>query len=275
MEGITAPHARNASGAVGRGLVVLSATGEGDVRRILILAAILASAAIPESAEKIVKEAMTSGGVKRTYYLFVPASAKDKPAPLIITLHGSGRDGRILVEHWESLAKKEGIVVAGPDATVRDGWAMTEDGPHFLHDLVESLKTKCTFDPKRVYLFGHSAGAVHGLAIGILESEYFAATAAHAGVLLSEYVPYVDRAPRKIPIGIWVGTNDAFFPLGPVRLTRDALNQHGFDAQLTEIKNHTHNYYGLSSYINKDVWEFLRGKQLSADPKYQEYAIQK
>ncbi len=245
------------------------------MKHALVLAVILTCAALATSAEKIVKETMTSGGRSRAYYLFVPDSARDKPAPLLITLHGSGRDGRILVEHWESLAKKEGIIVAGPDATVRDGWGMIEDGPHFLRDLVETLKTKGSFDPRRVYLFGHSAGAVHGLAVAVLESEYFAATAAHAGVLLSEYVPYIERAPRKIPIGIWVGTNDAFFPLGPVRLTRDGLNQHGFDAQLTEIKNHTHNYYNRSSDINTEVWEFLRSKQLAADPKYQEYAIQK
>ena len=61
--------------------------------------------------------------------MFVPDSARNKPAPLVVLLHGSGRDGRILVEHWQSLAKKEGIVLAGPDATARAGWSMRDDGP--------------------------------------------------------------------------------------------------------------------------------------------------
>ena len=35
-----------------------------------------------------------------------PRQARAETAPLIVTLHGSGRDGRILVEHWLGLAKK-------------------------------------------------------------------------------------------------------------------------------------------------------------------------
>jgi poly(3-hydroxybutyrate) depolymerase len=233
----------------------------------------LALAVTASAAEKIVKRTFPSDGESRTCYLFVPDSAKDKPAPLVITLHGSGRDGRILVDHWESIAKKEGIILAGPDATVRDGWNMGKDSPLLLKDLVDDVKAKYTIDPRRVYLFGHSAGAIHALKIGVLESEYFAAVAVHAGAFEPEFAPYLRRAPRKIPIAIWVGTNDSFFPLAPVRATRDALNQEGFDARLTEIKGHTHDYYGRSSEINKAVWAFFRDKQLDFDPQYQQYVI--
>lgn len=123
------------------------------------------------AAEKIVKETLTSGGRERTYYLFVPDRAAGKPAPLIVTLHGSGRDGRILVDHWQEIARKEGIIVAGPDAVNREGWHNATDGPQFLYDLVEALKARHAVDVKRVYLFGHSAGAVHAMHMGILESE--------------------------------------------------------------------------------------------------------
>ena len=88
-----------------------------------------------------------------------------------------------------------------------------------------------------------------------------------------DFAPYVRRAPRKIPIAIWVGTNDGFFPLAPVRATRDALNKEGFDAQLTEIRGHTHDYYGRSSEINKAAWAFLRDKRLDFDPQFQQYVI--
>jgi poly(3-hydroxybutyrate) depolymerase len=225
------------------------------------------------AAEKTSKHTVISNGAGRTYYLFIPDSAKDKPAPLIILLHGSGRDGRILVDHWESLAKKEGIVLAGPDATVRAGWGMGNDGPPLLRDLVDAIKEKQSIDVKRVYIFGHSAGAIHGLKLGILESEYFAAVAVHAGSVEPEFALYMKRAARKIPIAIWVGTNDNFFPLAPVRATRDALNQQGFNAELTEINGHTHDYYGRSSSINKSAWAFLRDKQLDNDPQYQDYVI--
>jgi len=239
----------------------------------LTSAAFLLSGGSVAAAEKIVKQTMTSSGASRTYYLFVPDSVKAGPAPLLILLHGSGRDGRILVEHWQSIAKKAGVILAGPDAAVRDGWGMAEDGPLLLRHLIEDIQSSHTVDPRRVYVFGHSAGASHGLAMAILESEYFAAVAVHAGVVSPPFAPFIERAPRKIPIAIWVGTTDAFFPLTAVRASRDRLNQHGFNSELTEISGHTHNYYGRSSEINKAVWAFLEGKRLEKDPQYQDYAI--
>ena len=238
---------------------------------ILLLA--LTLAATPPAA-KVNKETFPSAGVTRTVYTFVPDQVVGKPAPVIITLHGSGRDGRILVDNWKSLAEKEGIILAGLDATVRDGWHLATDGPNLLRDLVEYLK-KHSIDPRRVYLFGHSAGAIHGLGLGVLESEYFAAVAVHAGVLFKELGAYAKDAPRKIPVALWVGTNDRFFPLEQVRATRDALKAFGYPVELTEIPGHTHDYYGRSSQINKEVWAFLQQHRLAADPKFQVYEINK
>lgn len=240
--------------------------------RALLVILMLPAVSIAVAAEKIVKETITAAGKPRTCYVFVPDGAKETPSPLILTLHGSGRDGRILVDHWEGLAKKEGIILAGLDATDRRGWNTLEDGPDVLHDLVEALKAKYRVDPRRVYLFGHSAGAIHGLHMGLLESEYFAAVAAHAGVVQQEFGQFAKQAPRRIPMAIWVGTNDRLFPLDAVRATRDALNSIGYRVELTEIGGHTHDYYGRSSQINKEAWAFLETHKLAAEPKYQQYA---
>ena len=227
------------------------------------------------AAEKITRETFTSQDSQRIFYKFVPDSSVGKAAPVVILLHGSGRDGRILVEHWQGVAKKEGIILAGPDATVRQGWGMREDGPVIFRDLVEALKAKHEIDDRRVYVFGHSAGAIHGLAMGILESEYFAAVVAHAGVVPPSVAPYAGRAPRKIPIAMWVGTDDRFFPLQNVRASRDLLNQFGYNAELTEIARHTHDYYGRSSDINKAAWSFLKDKRLEKEPQYQHYMLER
>lgn len=243
------------------------------MRKCLIVAAVLGFAASASAAEKITRETFSSQGADRTFYKFVPDSSVGKPAPVVILLHGSGRDGRILVEHWQGLAKKEGIILAGPDATVRDGWGMREDGPVLFRDLVDALFAKHEIDNRRVYVFGHSAGAIHGIGMGIMESEYFAAVAAHAGVLPPSAAPYVLRAPRKIPIAIWVGTDDRLFPVEAVRATGDQLNERGYTVELTEIPRHTHDYYGRSSDINKAVWLFLKEKRLEKDPQYQHYIL--
>jgi poly(3-hydroxybutyrate) depolymerase len=240
--------------------------------RTLVSAILVLSFAVSAAAQKITKETVTSHGVERTYYLFVPDSARSKPAPLLILLHGSGRDGKILVEHWQSLAKKEGIILAGPDAMVREGWGR-DDGPLFIRHVVEAVQTDYAVDRRAMYVFGHSAGAIFGISMGVLESEYFAAVAVHAGAPSPSIVPFIARAARKIPIAVWVGTNDPGFPVSQVRQGLELLKRQDFDVQLTEIPNHTHNYYGRSGEINKAAWAFLQSKRLEQDPRYQEYTL--
>src|SRR5258707_546235 len=82
----------------------------------------------------------------------------------------------------------------------------------FLHDLISELQTKYPIDEHRIYLFGHSGGASFALYMALYESEYFAATAIHAGALRKDDDVIVARAKRKIPIQIAVGTVDRSFP---------------------------------------------------------------
>jgi predicted esterase len=141
----------------------------------------------------------------------------------------------------------------------------------FIHAVVEAAKSKYPIDPRRVYLFGHSAGAVYALYLSVIQSEYFAATAIHAGALLTNDLKIIDIATRKIPIAIWVGTNDPYFALILVRATRDAFDSRGFPVQLTEMPGRDHNYYGVAAKINPAIWEFLEAKTLKSDPLYREY----
>lgn len=241
-----------------------------------LLSAPLVSVSSVSSAGKddITKELITANGKARAYYLYVPATlAAGTPAPLIVTLHGSGRNGITLVEKWKDYAKKEGIIVAGPDASNAAGWSAPQDGPDYLRDLVEELKTKYSINPRRVYLFGHSAGACFAIHMSLMESEYFAAAAIHAGALRGDQeMALIELPKRKIPISIQVGDSDAFFPLKEVRATRDALQAAGFPVDLIEIKNHNHWYYDRASKFNQTAWEFLRKHELPEDPHYYRYS---
>ena len=221
--------------------------------------------------DEITKELITRGKT-RAYYLYVPSTIKpDTKAPLIVMLHGSGRNGITLVEKWKDYAKKEGIIIAGPDASTQQGWAAPQDGPDYLYELVEELKKKYPINPRRVYLFGHSAGACFALHMSLMESEYFAATAIHAGALRGDEGQLIKLAKRKIPISIQVGDSDNFFPLSEVRATRDALKAADMPVDLIEIKNHTHWYYDKAAKLNQTAWEFLKQHELQADPYFQKY----
>lgn len=230
---------------------------------------------ITASAQKVSKQTIESGGKHRTYLLLVPASATpDRPAPLLVLLHGSGRNGQSLMDKWKELGLKEGIVLVAPDAISTQGWRAPDDGPDFLHDLVSEVKAQHPVDPRRMYVWGHSAGATFALYMGLFESDYFAAVAIHAGSLRPEDAQIVARASRKIPFHIAVGTVDRFFPLEAVRATRDMLVNSGFSVDLVEMKGHDHWYYDLAPKINATAWTFLKDKKLAEDPRYTRYTFE-
>ena len=227
----------------------------------------------PSNAKgKSSKETISSGNAQRTYYLFVPESGEpQQKLPLLLLLHGSGRNGQSLMDKWKDLGDKEKIIIAAPDSIDSPQWTIGKDGPDFLRDLVDALKAKYPIDERRVYLFGHSAGAGFALYMSLFESEYFAAMAIHAGALPPEDYWVVARATRKIPMAIWVGDRDPFFPLTLVRGTRDILVSKGFSVELNEMPNHNHWYYDLAPKINRSAWDFLRKHQLAGDPQFKQY----
>ncbi|MBV9927973.1 MAG: dienelactone hydrolase family protein [Acidobacteria bacterium] len=81
----------------------------------------------------------------------------------------------------------------------------------------------------------------------------------------------LDEAERKIPVALFVGTRDQFFPVSSVRATRDAFTKRGFTAELTEIPNQDHDYYKISANINAKAWAFLKQHKLAAEARYKEH----
>ena len=222
---------------------------------------------------KIEKQSFVSSDQKRTFYLFVPeALSATEPVPLLLVLHGSGRNGLSLVEKWKDVAAKEKFIVAGLDARDSSRWSTNADNPSVLRDLVDWLAAKYPVNRRRVYLFGHSGGAVFAIDLSMIESEYFAATAVHAGSWRERYeFELLKNAKRKVPIGIWIGTRDPFFSLESARATRAALVGNGFVAEVTEIAGHDHWYYDLAPQINEAAWQFLKRYELTANPRYTEF----
>jgi predicted esterase len=216
------------------------------------------------------KQTLTSDGKERVYYTVVPENLT-APAPLLLLLHGSGRDGMSQINEWKAVAEKQGLILAAPDSANSREWSMNTDGPEFLHEVVEAVRAKNSVDPRRIYLFGHSAGAVFALYMGVMESKYFAAVGVHAGALREDFYPYLDLAKRKIPITIWIGDKDQFFSMDSVKATQTELNKHGFNAQVVTMKGHDHDYYGVSKDLNPKIWDFLSANKLEDDPSWQIY----
>ena len=245
------------------------------MRRFTIPAATLIALLAATGAaadDKVTRETFSFAGKTRVFFLYIPDTVKpDAAVPLLLALHGSGRDGASIVNPWKDLARKEGMIVVGPNSYDKALWDLRNDGPDFFQALVNLIREKHPVDGRRMYLFGHSAGAIQSLILGLLESEYFAAAAVHAGALMKENWDIIDNADRKIPLGIWVGTADKLFPMEIVTATRDVLKARGFDAHLRPINNHDHNYYMRSGDVNAEAWAFLQSHKLDNEPKFKQY----
>lgn len=241
------------------------------IQRVLpITALFLVPIALSAAPGKVTKESITVAGQQRAYFLFVPKGLSG-PAPALVLLHGSGHDGSSLIDPWKNFASKEGIILIAPNSRDPQVWDALVDGPEFIYQVVEAVKEAHPVDARRVYLFGHSGGAVFALFLACWESQYFAAVSVHAGGFRQPAEGLVvNLASRKIPLLLVAGTEDQFFPPAVLASTRDLFVKNGFPVELREIPGHDHNYYVVADKINRQVWEFLSGRRLDADPKYEE-----
>jgi len=226
---------------------------------------------LAETGAESQKKTLSFGGESRPYYMFTP-SGLATPAPVLLLLHGFGHDGKSLIDLWQGLAQTEGIILVAPDSSDPADWDYRKDSPDFLHALLGEVESTFVVDTRRVYLFGHSTGAVYALYLSTVESEYFAATATYEGSLPASNFKLIASAQRRIPISIWVGTNDTSFPLPQVRATRDAFNARGFTMELHEISGHDQNYDAIAGEVNGAAWQSLRPNKLERDPYFQALA---
>src|SRR5262249_33953548 len=109
--------------------------------------------------------------------------------------------------------------------------------------------------------------------MGLLESEYFAAAAVHAGAIQPQNRTYIGYAKRKIPLSIFVGDSDQLFPLAVIKKTKEALNKEGIEPEVNIIKSHDHDYYGVAAKINRFAWDFLKARELTVAPHYEQYQL--
>src|SRR5262249_59961726 len=105
------------------------------MRMILASATLLLISLVPANAstDDLSQQTIVSQGNNRTYYLFVPGGiSAERPAALILLLHGSGRNGASLVNLWQDIASREKLVLVGPDTLDRKGRPLPPGGHALL-----------------------------------------------------------------------------------------------------------------------------------------------
>ena len=172
------------------------------------------------------RDELAFGGLQRTYQLHVPAGL-DRPAGLVLNLHGAGvtGGGQAAITNYDAVADRNGFVVVYPDGidlTWADGRGASTpdrqgvDDVGFLAELADRLVHDYGIDPGRVYATGMSAGAFMANRLACDRADVVAAIAPVAGTLGSG----VPCAPsRPVSVLDTHGTADPVVPFngGPMQ----------------------------------------------------------
>lgn len=212
----------------------------------------------------IISRQLNFGGSNFKYYLFCPVSkAPNRQPPLLFLVHGAGGNGRDFVGVWHEFAAQNGIALLAP--TLRLGEDLEKHVADLFPEFVEDAKQKCQVDPRRVYLFGYSAGGYSTFDVATIDSTYFAGATVLAGVITPDYDWILSRAQRKTPIAMYIGDRDEYFSLALAQRTRNALLQKGFPVHYVEIPQQRHNYGANFRWVQQDSWNFMSGYALSPE----------
>lgn len=122
-------------------------------------------------------------GRARTGALYVPKGYDgSRPFSLMLAFHGAGATGSSLAANGlNAIADDLDFIVAYPDGS-GFRWDGPDDTPFILYLILE-LKKNFAIDPGRVYLTGHSAGAIQIYELAQALPGQFAAIAPVAGLM--------------------------------------------------------------------------------------------
>jgi len=143
---------------------------------------------------------------------YVPESLDpNRPAPLIVTLHGAGGGPRSMIGLMTSYADRIGAVVIAPQSRAQT-WDVIDStlGPDVEHvdELLAQTFASYTIDPKRIAVSGFSDGASYALTLGIGNGDLFTHVIAFSPGFMAGKSQV--GAPRFF---ISHGTNDQVLPI--------------------------------------------------------------
>jgi polyhydroxybutyrate depolymerase len=133
----------------------------------------------------------------RTYRLHLPRGYRtDRPAPLLVLLHGHGASGAQIERSTKMSAKadQEGFIAVYPDGSGSPhSWQVRDVA--FIAQLIQELRKEYSVDPNRIYVAGHSNGGTMAYRLGIELDTLVAGIGVSAGLLPEQLAAVPARSP--------------------------------------------------------------------------------
>lgn len=167
--------------------------------------------------------------------MYVPLGYRhDRPAPLILVLHGAGGSGRMALDPFLGLADAEGLVLVAPDSR-GSTWDLIEEwygaDVLFVDQALELVFERCAVDVDRIAIAGFSDGASYALSLGVSNGDLFS----HAIAFTPGFVAPADQRgqPRLF---VSHGTKDTVLTIDDTsRKIVPQARQAGFDVTYREF----------------------------------------
>lgn len=137
------------------------------------------------------------GGRMREGSLHVPpAYDGTRPYSLLFALHGANGSGeKFRAMGFDRLADEYDFIVVYPDGIGRR-WDSGEDNEFFTR-MIEEFKNQYQIDPRRIYVTGHSAGAMESYELASANPGLFTAIAPVSGTVMAE-TPGENLSPTSV-----------------------------------------------------------------------------
>ncbi|HJP04336.1 MAG: hypothetical protein CL799_11265 [Chromatiales bacterium] len=211
---------------------------------VLTSAVILASCAGDDHGAGLINETgrytLMSSGMEREYYVQLPTgyAPEGEAPPLLIALHGAGDsidgwlEGGFQGDGLLRLTRDDAIMVI-PNARVKaEGRRIWDPGTEtdytFFLDLLAELDQRITYDKRRIFITGHSAGALMTQELGCRFGDIVRGIAPSAGSITSSVTP---RCTGSVAVLHMQSDADDIVPMAVVTGTRDLwVMYNGFDA---------------------------------------------
>ena len=172
---------------------------------------------------------------ERDGVLYLPSGPRaERPAPLLIVLHGATGNGRQAIRRLQRLAEERGLILLAPDSRAYT-WDIVLGGfgpdVEFVDRALARAFSLRPVDPARVAIGGFSDGASYALSLGLANGDLFSRVVAFS----PGFVVDVERrgSPRLF---VSHGTRDEILPIDTCgrRIANDARRL-GYDVRFAEF----------------------------------------
>jgi len=188
-------------------------------------------------------------GTMQPVAVYVPSGySKDKPAPLLIFLHGRlETESRLLAPQFiEDIAEQTGTIVVAPYGR---GYYDYRGAESDIYDALDAASLAFTIDQHKRYLAGYSMGGFSIFTIAPMHPADWAGVMCIAGSLLGKRSQLIETKMLSTKFYVLTGTRDEIVPTLFPTLTAIFLRDAGIPVTFYSQSDGTHLLYSLHSIL--------------------------